>query len=175
MARPEGCTTREAIIDAVMQLMQEKLYMEITVTDVVKRAGVARASFYRNFSTISDVLDALVEKMSDELISEIFPTLRSTDERKWREYLFHHFYRFSRNHQKIPPVRSENRSVLFTRIDRRMQEKDANTAGDTVRDRYIVAGKMGLINNITRRWIDRGMQESPEELIDFIMSFIMTF
>ena len=44
------------------------MYMEITVTNIIKKAGVARASFYRNFNSISDVIDALVDELSDDLI-----------------------------------------------------------------------------------------------------------
>lgn len=175
MHKTAGYSAKAAITEAVMKLMEEKLYMDITVTDIIQCAGVARASFYRNFSSISDVLDAIVEDMADELIADIFPTLRSDDERRWREFLFHHFYRFATRHRNGAPIRAENRSVFFNRIDRRMQEKGADTPAQTIRDRYVTAAKMGLINNVTRKWIDHGMQETPEELIDYIMTFITTF
>ncbi|MCI5536130.1 MAG: TetR/AcrR family transcriptional regulator [Lentihominibacter sp.] len=47
--------------------------MDITVTDIVTRAGVARASFYRNFNSINDVIDAISDEMSSELIEDISP------------------------------------------------------------------------------------------------------
>ena len=31
----------------------------------------------------------------------------------------------------------------------------------------------GQINSITRKWMDSGMKETPEEMIDYIMSFIL--
>ena len=31
---------------------------------------------------------------------------------------------------------------------------------------------MGLINSVTKKWVDTGMKETPEEMIDFLMSFI---
>ena len=70
--------------------------MEITVTNIIKKAGVARASFYRNFNSISDVIDALVDGLSDDLIENVFSNLSGTDERKLREFLFNHFYQFLR-------------------------------------------------------------------------------
>ncbi len=36
-------------------------------------------------------------------------------------------------------------------------------------------GKIGLINNITKKWVDSGMKETPVEMIDYIMSFILSF
>ena len=47
--------------------------MDITVTDIVTRAGVARASFYINFNSINDVIDAISDEMSSELIEDISP------------------------------------------------------------------------------------------------------
>ena len=34
---------------------------------------------------------------------------------------------------------------------------------------------MKIINNITKKWMDNGMKETPEEMIDYIMSFITSF
>ncbi len=36
---------------AFIELMNRKYYMDITVTDLVKEAGIARASFYRNYGS----------------------------------------------------------------------------------------------------------------------------
>ena len=83
MAKNESYSVKHEIIDAVMQLMTEKNYMDITVTDIVKKAGVARASFYRNFNSINDVIDVIVDEISDELIGDIFPTLYSSDDSCW--------------------------------------------------------------------------------------------
>lgn len=58
---------KREIKDAVMELMAEKPYMDITVTDIVTRARVARASFYRNFNSINDVIDAISGELSEEM------------------------------------------------------------------------------------------------------------
>ena len=60
--------------------------------------------------------------------------------------------------------RFENLPVLFSRLD---TKKDHWA--------YPAVGKMGLINSITRKWLESGAKESPEEMIDYIMSFITLF
>lgn len=157
-----------------MQLMTEKNYMDITVTDIVKKAGVARASFYRNFNSINDVIDVIVDEISDELIGDIFPTLYSSDERKWREFLFNHFYRFTRKQQQMGKIHPQNLNVLFARMDNKMQQKESNFPAETIRDKYIAIGTVGLINSITKKWMDSGAKETPEEMIDFIMSLFFS-
>lgn len=135
------------------------MYMEITVTNIIKKAGVARASFYRNFNSISDVIDALVDGLSDDLIENVFSNLSGTDERKPREFLFNHFYQFLR--------RKWRRTVLKTCL--------CCLAGLIPKKIITAVGKMGLINSITRKWLESGAKESPEEMIDYIMSFITLF
>lgn len=175
MAKTEGYSVRREIMNAVKQLMTEKSYMDITVTDIVNRAGVARASFYRNYSSINDVLDAIGDDVSDELLEDVFPAICGTDERKWREFLFDHFYLFGKRQKEMKNVRFDNMSVIFDRIDERIRQKGSPTGADTIREKYLATGKLGLINSITKQWIDTGAEESPEEMIDFIMSFITLF
>ena len=175
MARNENHSVKHEIKDAVMHLMGEKSYMDITVTDIVNKAGVARASFYRNFDSINDVIDAVADEISDELIEDVFPTLYSADERKWREFLFNHFYRFTRRQRQMGKIHPQNMNVLFSCMDSKMREKEARLPAETLRDRYLIAGKMGMINGVTKKWMDNGMRETPEEMIGYIMSFILKF
>lgn len=46
----------DSIYTALLQLMQKKPYAEITITDIVERAGVSRMAYYRNYSSKDDIL-----------------------------------------------------------------------------------------------------------------------
>lgn len=48
--------SKNFITEAVLQLLDSKSYDKLTVMEVVKRAGVSRMAFYRNFNSIEDVL-----------------------------------------------------------------------------------------------------------------------
>ena len=69
----------------------------------------------------------------------------------------------------------ENMSVIFTRIDSKMQQKESALLSGTIRDKYLAVGKIGLIHNIAKKWINTGEKETPEEMIDYIMSVITLF
>lgn len=168
-------SVKREIINAFMELMTKKSYMNITVTDIINEAQVARASFYRNFNSINDVIDTIIDEMSNEFIDDILPTLMCNNERQWREFLFEYFYRFGRNQKKIGFNNPQNISVMFSRMDTKMREKEKEFPYETLRDKYTAFGKFGLINNISKKWMDSGMQETPEEMIDYIMSFITKF
>jgi TetR/AcrR family transcriptional regulator, ethionamide resistance regulator len=53
---------RTAILDATRALLEEKRYDELTVADILARAGVARGSFYFHFESKADVLADLVRR-----------------------------------------------------------------------------------------------------------------
>ena len=43
--------TRESICTALLELLKTKEFKEISVSELVRRAGVSRQSFYRNYKT----------------------------------------------------------------------------------------------------------------------------
>ncbi len=48
--------SQECIEKAMISLMEKKSFEEITISELVKKAGVSRAAFYRNYETKQDVL-----------------------------------------------------------------------------------------------------------------------
>ncbi|HFH9922035.1 TPA: TetR/AcrR family transcriptional regulator, partial [Streptococcus suis] len=53
---------QDYIQEALLQLTQQKEYEKITITDIAKRAGVTRISFYRNFKSKDDILKQALER-----------------------------------------------------------------------------------------------------------------
>ena len=56
----------DCIYEALVLLMQNKPYREITITDITKRAGVSRMAFYRNYGTKDEIL---LKRMRDYMLS----------------------------------------------------------------------------------------------------------
>ncbi|MFD3165320.1 TetR/AcrR family transcriptional regulator [Herpetosiphon sp. NSE202] len=57
---PRITRTRQRLIDAFNQLMQQKSFDEITVRDLARQAGVNRATFYAHFPDKHAILDAMM-------------------------------------------------------------------------------------------------------------------
>lgn len=51
---------KQAITDTLFDLMSEKDLHKISITEITEKAGVARISFYRNFSSKENVLVTLI-------------------------------------------------------------------------------------------------------------------
>lgn len=70
-AHPAALTSKKLISAALIELMQEKKYKYITITEVSNRSQTARRTFYRNFEAIDDVLVFLVKNIIYEFTIEM--------------------------------------------------------------------------------------------------------
>ena len=52
---------KDYITEGLFQLMERKDYHNITITDITKRAGVNRVTFYRNFNSREEVIKNYLE------------------------------------------------------------------------------------------------------------------
>lgn len=53
--------TKRCLSDALFQLMKEKSFEEISIQEIVDKAGFSRMAYYRNFSSIRDIIDYFLE------------------------------------------------------------------------------------------------------------------
>ncbi len=164
----------EEIAHALLDLMADKSFIDITVTDVVKKAGVARASFYRNFSSTSEVLDMILDDLIEKFKENALPVITSQDERQWRAFLFRYIYFAEENQRNLILSRSSNISLLLYRAADAARELSQSITFHSITEKYSISARIGAINSVVIRWIDDGRKETPEEIVDYLMSFILT-
>lgn len=61
-ARMDSLLSQESIMDATIQLFSSDRFQDITVTDICKKAGVARVTFYKYYHSVDDVLTTIFEE-----------------------------------------------------------------------------------------------------------------
>lgn len=59
-----------SIIEALFILMEKKPFSSITVTELINKAGVARATYYRNFNSKEDILRKYIHNILNEFKNE---------------------------------------------------------------------------------------------------------
>lgn len=67
--------TKEALQRALREMILEMEYPKITVSELTKRAGLHRKTFYLHYETIEDLFDELAEsiiKQVDDLVDQTF-------------------------------------------------------------------------------------------------------
>ena len=168
-------TVKKQMADALITLLSQKPYIDITVTDLVNTAQVARVSFYRNFASVSDVLDYITDELTKEFFEKILPVLNSNDDTTWRIFLAEFIQHGLHDKSKIEAMNLNNTSILFSHLNAKMQMLVSSVSHKSLNEKYTSYVKASLINNIIKKWMDDGMTETPEELIDYIISFITLF
>ncbi|MEM8863438.1 MAG: TetR/AcrR family transcriptional regulator [Chloroflexota bacterium] len=63
--------TRKMLAAALLDLMQEKNFEEITITDIAERADMNRATFYLHYGTKEELLYKSLEERFDQLVTSI--------------------------------------------------------------------------------------------------------
>ena len=60
--------TRDAIIDAYLELIFEKKDQKITISELAQRANIARKTFYLHYETLEDIMRDAAHRKIDELL-----------------------------------------------------------------------------------------------------------
>ena len=67
-------TAADYIYQALIELMKQKPYDRITITDITKKAGVSRMAYYRNYQEKDDILiehfRGIIARTNDRLATE---------------------------------------------------------------------------------------------------------
>lgn len=170
----------ELIGNAVMQLLETKALDEITVTDIQKKSGVGRSTFYRIFDTVADVL---VMKSDEECAGMAKAYLDAANHNGQPENvqidLIRLFFDYWHEHDKIIGVLFKaNRLDIFDASMFAAYDGIADVAFPAI-DRksedyhYFIAMKLSIATGFLAKWITEGKTKTTDEIMQILRrSFI---
>lgn len=157
--------TQQALKNAVIQLMSEKSFDEITIQDIADRANLNRGTIYLHYQDKYDLLDKLIESHMDEL-GQMDEWACKLD---WKSGLVPFFEYFERNYlffstmlasKGAPGFRSRLKNYVMegfkSEIDRTNGQNE--DISDDVILQYAGTAYVGVIE----WWITNGMPYSPQ-------------
>lgn len=77
----------QSLTEALLELMKSKPFSEISVTELIQKAGVARSTYYRNFNSKEDIIKQFIKSIFLEF-QEKYPVI-SLEERYTEEHISH--------------------------------------------------------------------------------------
>ena len=158
--------TRKCLRDAMTQLAQEMDFKEITVTKLCDRAGVSRMAFYRNYQITSDVFYEIANEMNTLIIAAVGSPFRVSTTRDWYAGTFE----FIRSHrEEMSLMFQENFQAEWMKIVNGYAVHDDSFPAEKKYQRLMWSG--GFENTISY-WLNNGMQESPEEMADYCITYL---
>ena len=158
--------TREAICTALLYLMDTKEFDRISISELARKAGVSRQSFYRNYSSKEDIVIEIEENLLSVFEDSLNDPKHITDIHLW----FYDLFCFVRENRKLILVlqRADLMDVLFSKAsflaESWMGKRNA-------RMHYYIIGSLAAIKAVVMEWISTGMKESCNKMADICMEY----
>lgn len=160
--------TRDTLGDALVELIREKPFDEITVQEILDRAGVGRSTFYKHYRDKDDLFLSDVEDFF-EMASTALTRKRASPERLAPvTELFSHifdvreFYAALVASGKINDVLALGRGFFARSIEERLRL--AGVAMDSAQSSAQAHALAGSLFALLDWWIDHGMKTEPKEM-----------
>ncbi len=150
----EGRCVVKQIVQSLLELLSEKELHAITITMIVQKAQVGRASFYRNFSSKEDVIRQHMAGLLKEW-GEAYEALGRLDE--LLPSLLRHFYKH-RDFYLLLYKRGLSHYIL----DAVRGAMDFSGKSDA--EVYSLNWFAGGLYGVVTEWLRRGMEGPPEEV-----------
>ena len=176
--------TQKLILDALLDLTAQKGFAAVTVSDITKRAGVNRATFYRHYDDKFDLLDKYVKTVYELLEISAEGQRRKSGQSDSQQLppglvkVYEHirvnakFYRVMLGKNGDPTFVDSIRQHIQKRIQNSLPaglSEDKNFI-----DLYLCYCSSAIVGAVLW-WLEHGMLYSSEEMATFSRQFDTAF
>lgn len=162
--------TRQALFAALMALLMEKSYADITVADIADRANVGRATFYLHYKDKDDLLASNLEGLFAEVAERIRPLLKQSliaGDKVQGRILFEEAQQNSDLYRMI--LSGQGGMVLHARLQSRIAKiigeilETMVMGGESPIEISLLANFLtGTMLSLVKWWLDNDMPQSPD-------------
>ena len=154
--------SQEKIEKAFIELLQTHEIKDITVSDIIKKAGLNRSTFYANFVDIFDLADKTREKLENEF-SNLFADYDYMTERGGSLRMFKHIKENQIFYKTYFKLCYDDKHLVSTYDAKRAEQEHV---ADNLK--YHIEFFRNGLNAIIKLWLAGGCVESPEEMAEVL-------
>ena len=165
---PQRMLSKSLLVHALLELMEERPYNEINITDLSKKADLSRRTFYRHFATIDEVLDYVLIQISKQ-----FSVYQAQQRPRTLKEIAFTFFSYWQQHRQFLQVLKNNNLLYrlhnkFAIISSNAKEEKAPVYTDVSLIDYAISFTSGALWNLLVKWLDNGAVQSPKEMSDIV-------
>ena len=164
---------REKISKTVLEILGEKKITDIKISELTERAKVARASFYRNFNSIDDVLDYIADKYKVDLNKQIIPLLISQNYEAWYNEVKKVLKKIYDGKEKFTDVLTDNLRVIFLKIQQQNMQDESHSWTKDPHTKYEHIAKISAFYSVCLAWLKDGAVEPIDSMTIFILEKVL--
>ena len=159
--------TKNCLATALIELLEDRELSDVSIQDIVDKAGFSRMAYYRNFNSLDEILDYYLFSYSEAFVEKTKIDFATMGAERFFILIFEHLGSEKTRH--IADIMYE-RGLVFTLYRAFLQifnpkDKDSKRLFD---HRFIAGGVFGIY----LRWVKLGYKETPEELTQIVMRFL---
>lgn len=146
----------------MVELLQTREIKDITVSELIKMAGVNRSTFYANYIDIFDLADKLRETLANDF-SNLFADYDYFEERTGALRMFRHIKENQIFYTTYFKLCYDDQHLISIYDAKRAEQEhmDSNI-------KYHIEFFRNGLNAIIKLWLAGGCQESPEEMAEVL-------
>ncbi len=171
----------EAIYDAFLLMLKEKELEKITVSDVIKKAGIVRSTFYNHYENIP----ALVTAIEDRTINDIFTIMNSFHpENDWD--MCKSYYLTICEYTMTNPLLAnllcnpwedtffEKAITMFHHYVKNVTQNTTPIHHSKEELSYMIASTIGSTIGVLHKWSKDNFQSPPETIADILTNIFVS-
>ncbi len=165
--------SRMWIVEAATILFQTNKYDDISISNIIEKAGVSRRTFYNNFGSKLDLVEALLmEGFEEEMKSDILSADNLGDSiMKMIDVTYVH-------KNVVRNLRTESTSDMVSRLLKKIMEiffhryENEIDISEESRDEVYIEYMINVASSILDTVVDRNFQETKEEVYYLITNIL---
>ena len=164
----------ELLLEGLVFCMEKKDFTQISISDLQKASGVSRATFYRLFDNVQDVLDYKCRAMAAELPARY----RAAAVEQRESFLLFTLQYWMEQHRFLDAIFASGRTDILQNAllenDGLVQELFSGIVPEGTAMEYIASASMGILSSILITWVRHEKRETPEQLVEIFQRFFQT-
>ena len=177
-------STAEKMDSALMEILKTKSFEYITVSEICKKAGVNRSTFYLHYENTRDLLEETIRNMTDNFVSYFVPDgkispINFEESQKDKlvfiseEYLMPYLSYFKENRKIFLTVFENGKIFGFEETYKKLFDNIFDPILDVFKypeseRKYVMAFYLNGINSIMIEWIKEDCTKSEKEVVKII-------
>ncbi len=149
--------TKDSIQEALVYLLSKKDINDISVTEIVNKAGVSRTAYYRNYQSKEDILKDFSMNVFNLIFSQLDREDFAKDPKNWYRFIFTQI----KNNARI--VKLVVKARLYT-AEEFLPKSDLTML--SINEQYQIFAMESALVNLIQKWVEEDFVLSVEEMTE---------
>lgn len=170
----------EAIYDAFFLVLKEKEYDKVTVSDIIKKAGIVRSTFYNHYENIPDLVTAIEDKTIQDIFS-IMGTFHAKNDWDLCKSYFLTLCEYSKTNPLLASILRSPRGdtflektiTMFHQYAKSLTQNKTASEHNKTEFSYMIASSIGCTIGVLHKWAAEDFQLPTEEVAEILTQIFM--